>query len=49
MAEHEDENKSEAELKKSYQAILIPEGSDEDPEIEDVSSLTSGEPEKNPD
>ncbi|KKH48804.1 DNA gyrase subunit A [Methanosarcina sp. 1.H.A.2.2] len=49
MAEREDENKSEAELKKSYQTSLIPEGMDEDPEVEEeVSSLTSGEPDEKP-
>ncbi|KKG09783.1 DNA gyrase subunit A [Methanosarcina sp. 2.H.T.1A.6] len=49
MAEREDENKSEAELKKSYQTSLIPEGTDEDPEVEEeVSSLTSGEPDEKP-
>ena len=55
MAEHEDENKSEAELKKSYQTSLIPEGTDEEPEVEEktededlVSSPTLGEPDKEP-
>ncbi|MHC1754978.1 MAG: DNA gyrase subunit A [Methanosarcina sp.] len=54
MAEREEENKSEAEMKteaeikKSYQATLIPEVPGEDPEIEEVSSLTSGEPDEEP-
>ncbi|MDY9926440.1 DNA gyrase subunit A [Methanosarcina sp.] len=50
MAEHEDENKSdsemktEAEIKKSYQATLIPEVPGEGPKTEEVSSLTAKEP-----
>jgi DNA gyrase subunit A len=41
MAEREDNNQSEAETKKSFQATLIPE---DEPEIEEASGLTSGEP-----
>ncbi|MCC4771374.1 DNA gyrase subunit A [Methanosarcina sp. DH2] len=50
MAEHEEENKSdsemktEAEIKKSYQATLIPEVPGEGPKTEEVSSLTAEEP-----
>jgi DNA gyrase subunit A len=40
MAEREDNNQSEAETKKSFQATLIPE---DEPEIEEASDLTSGE------
>jgi len=35
MAEREDENRSEAETRKSYQATLIPEGPEEDPGFEE--------------
>src|SRR5512133_2443748 len=48
MAEHEDKNKSEAEVKKSYQATLIPEGQDENSEIKELSDITSGEPAEDP-
>lgn len=43
MAERDDENRSEAEIKKSYQATLIPEDPDEESEIEELSGITSGE------
>ncbi len=47
MAKYEDENKSEAELKKSYQATLIPEEKDGEPENGDYSAaLTHEEPGK---
>lgn len=44
MVERDDKNRSEAEMKKSYQATLIPENPDEESKIEDLSGITSGEP-----
>lgn len=46
MAEYEDKNKSEAEMKKSYQATLIPEGPEDESEIEELSGITSEEPDE---
>jgi DNA gyrase subunit A len=46
MAKNEDNNKSEAEMKKFYQATLIPESSNEESEIEELSGITSGEPDE---
>lgn len=47
MAKYEDENKSEDELKKSYQATLIPEENDGEPENgDDSAALTHEEPSK---
>ncbi len=47
MAEYEDEKKSEAEMKKSYQATLIPEEQGEESDNEKVSSdLEQENPEK---
>jgi DNA gyrase subunit A len=47
MAKYEDENKSEDELKKSYQATLIPEENDGEPENgDDSAALTHEEPGK---
>lgn len=47
MAKYEDKNKSEDELKKSYQATLIPEENDEEPENgDDSADLTHEEPSK---
>jgi DNA gyrase subunit A len=47
MAKYEDENKSEDELKKSYQATLIPEENDGEPENGDGSAaFTHEEPGK---
>ena len=47
MAQYEDEKKSEAEMKKSYQATLIPkeQGEESETESEEIE-LTSEEPEK---
>ena len=46
MAKYEEEKKSEAEMKKSYQATLIPEEQGEDTENETVSpDLIQGDPE----
>ena len=47
MAQYEDEKKSEAEMKKSYQATLIPKEQGEESETESKEiELTSEEPEK---
>jgi len=47
MAKYEEEKKSEAEMKKSYQATLIPEEQGEETENEKVSpDLIQGDPEK---
>ena len=47
MAKYEEEKKSEAEMKKSYQATLIPEEQGEETENENVSpDLIKGNPEK---
>ncbi|MDY0130174.1 MAG: DNA gyrase subunit A [Methanosarcina vacuolata] len=47
MAKYEDENKSEDELKKSYQSTIIPEDKDGEPENEDGSAaLTQEDPGK---
>lgn len=43
MVESEDKNRSEAEMKKSYQATLIPGDPEEESEIEELSGVTSGE------
>jgi DNA gyrase subunit A len=52
MAEREDKNKSETEMKKSYQATLIPEDpaemQDEEPELKDISVLKSGPLDEDP-
>lgn len=39
MVESDDKNRSEAEMKRSYQATLIPEDPDEESEIEELSGI----------
>ena len=44
MAKYEDEKKSEAEMKKSYQATLIPEEQGEEPESRRIEERRTFDP-----